>query len=177
MREMTVRIQFTQPCLGAAVRHQEKTGNLYFVRNPAGSILFLQTWHQQNMRFAAQLLGITAVKTDKILWDTVVDGRPAEGENRWHCVYRPVAAGVKRRYSRHEAFQPGRVIGLNCVVPEEISDDELWQLMAAAGRFRGLSPYRPAENLTEHGRYEVISVRRRRPEVTGGESIETERAS
>lgn len=163
MREMTVRICFTKPSLGSVKR--QGTSNLVFARTPSGAVAFLPTWHKWNMHFASQLVGKHVGLTNKILWDVNIDGRPRSGEERWYRRYYTIPNGRRSRYSLHEAFQIGHTIGINCVVPTSITDDDFWELMATAGRFRGLSPFLPME----YGLYEVVSLRRRRPEQVGGE--------
>lgn len=169
MRELTVRIRFTKPCLGNVKRHGS---NLYLPRSPSGAVTMMGTWHRNNMHFAAQLMGKHEGLTNRIFWDINIDGLPRQGEDRWFRRYYTVANGTKSRYSLHEAFQSGHVIGINCAVPGSISDDDFWQLMTTAGRFRGLSPFLPME----YGLYEVVSLRRRRPDRPGGADTETERA-
>lgn len=154
MRELTVRIRFTKPSLGNAKK--DNTGRFVFVRNPNGLVSFLSTWHHANMRFASQILGRHQDEVRKILWDINVDGVVAK--DGWYRRYYTVSGTSKQRYVRHESFKVGQVVGLNCVLPPAISDDDFWQLMHLAGLYRGLSPARPGE----FGHYEVVSIRPRR---------------
>jgi hypothetical protein len=62
------------------------------------------------------------------------------------------------RYSLHEAFEEGQIVGLNCIVPTVITEEDFWQLMGKAGQYKGLSPWKPGE----FGFFEVVSIRPRR---------------
>lgn len=155
MRELTVRIRFIKPSLGNVKK--EGTGRFAFARNPStGAVTFLSTWHHANMRFAAQLLGRHQEEVKKILWDINVDGVVAR--DSWYRRFYTVSGTSKQRYVLHESFRPGQVVGVNCVVPSSISDDDFWELMRLAGQYKGLSPARPEE----FGHFEVVSIRPRR---------------
>ena len=158
MRELSVRIKFTKHCLGNVkkLRHDETSGKkqTYFVlpRTPDGHIVFLPTWWQANMRFAADVLCRHQDKVSEILFDMLVDGKP-----------KPIPSNLFRRwYGRnlfafHEAFYPGQEVGVNAIVPDEVSDDDFRRLLDLAGRFKGISPARPGE----FGLFTVESVRAR----------------
>ena len=151
MRELTVRIRFTAASLGD-VKEAGKSGNFVMPKDPNGRVTFMTSWHSQNMKFAAKLLGRHQDEVSKIHWDMVVDGIP----RRWHRRF--YTNGQRTRYVQHECFENGQVVGINCVVPSKITDDDFWQLMELAGRYCGLSPYRPRH----HGLFEVVSLRERR---------------
>jgi len=154
MRELTVRIRFTEHSLGNR-KLNDNTGRFAFSRSPSGNIIFLASWHHANMRLAAQLIGKHQDEVGKIHWDINVDGQLRD--DKWHRVYYRAPSSGKRRYSLHEAFFPDQVIGINCIVPERISEQDLWRLMSKAGQYKGLSPWKPGE----FGFYEVESVRPR----------------
>ena len=154
MRELTVRIRFTKHCLGNCKDRQ--TTRFMLPRSTDGRhVVFPQTWHKQNLKTAAAILGRHQDEVDKILWDWRVDGRVQRGA--WYHRYYGNDNG-RKRYCVHESFYAGQVIGLNCVVPNAITDDDFWRLMALAGTYCGLSPYKPHE----WGFYEVESLQRRR---------------
>jgi hypothetical protein len=166
MRELTVRIRFTAPCLGNQ-KLRGGGGQFVFQRNPATKhVIFLPTWHQANMRLAAQLLGRLQDEVARIHWDQHVDGRLRQ--DKWfRRHYR--SKGGKQRYVLHEAFFPGQEIGINLCLPATVSEDDFIKLMAKAGQYRGLSPWKPGE----YGFYEVVSVRERQapqPPDDGGRS-------
>lgn len=155
MRELTVRIRFTKPSLGNV--KQRGTGRFTFARSlGTGAVTFLASWHRANMVFAAKCLGRHQGEVEKICWDINVDG--CVPRDSWHRRYYTVSGVNKQRYVLHESFRAGQTVGLNCVVPAAITDDDLWQLMALAGQYRGISPARPGE----FGYYEVVSIRPRR---------------
>lgn len=120
-------------------------------------VIFLSTWHLANMRFAAQLQNKHHSIVQNILWDTLVDGQTLA--NPWYRRhYRQAVHNQTRdRFVIHEAFFPDQVIGLNCVVPSEIPEEDLWELMRISGQYRGLSPAKPVE----YGRFEVVTIRPR----------------
>lgn len=153
MRELAVRIRFTRHSLGNV---KQKTGGRFVLpRSPSGSVIFMATWHQANMRYAAQVLNKHQDEVLKIHWDIAVDA--VVESDCWYRRYYTVTGG-KQRYVLHESFFPGQVVGFNCVVPPAITDDDLWRLMTTAGQYRGLSPFRPGE----YGQYEVVTIRPRR---------------
>lgn len=160
MRELTVRVRFTRPALGNVAGPQ---GRMLLPRGVDGRLIFLNSWHAANMRFAAKLLGRHQREVDNIHWDQEVDCALPAG--CWHRRYYR-SPGGKSRYVVHEAMLPGQVAGFNCVVPAGIPDDDLWQLMELAGRYRGLSPYEPKE----YGLFKVESIRARR-ELPRGEGV------
>jgi len=151
MREMTVRIRFVKPSLG----NQKRGDQFIFSRTPDGRAVFLASWHKANLRFAASLLNIHQDEVDKIYWDIAVDG--AVRADPWFRRYYKGQNG-KTRFAVHEAFFAGQVIGIHCVVPARISDDDFWRLMQIAGQYRGLSPWKPRE----WGFFEVVGLRPRR---------------
>jgi hypothetical protein len=154
MRELTIRIRFTVPCLGN-VKLRDGSGRFVLPRTPDEShVMFLASWHNANMRFASELLGRHQDEVQKIGWDIAIDGVV---RRRWERRYYTNPSGVQR-YAKHEAFFAGQTIGLNCAVPRTISDDDLLQLMNLAGQYRGLSPWRPGE----YGLFEVVSITGRR---------------
>lgn len=158
MRELTVRIKFTTPSLGN-VPQAGKSGRMVMPRNQSGAVMFLATWHNGNMRFAAKVLGKHQDEVDKILWDVAVDSSPHP--DRWLKRYYTVKD--KQRYVIHETFVPGQIVGINCVVPNAITDEDLWRLMNLTGQYKGLSPARPFE----FGKFEVVSIRPRRAPSEG----------
>src|ERR1700744_2773203 len=116
MRELTIRIKFTTHSLGN-VPQRERNGRMRMPRNPSGAVIFLGTWHNANMRFAAKVLNKHQDEVDKIVWDIAVDSSPHD--DRWFRRYYTVSG--KQRFVIHETFVPGQVIGINCVVPNAIT--------------------------------------------------------
>jgi hypothetical protein len=153
MRELTIRIRFLKHCLGN-VKDQHGLGRYLLPRSPSKQVTFLSTWHRANLRFAAGVLTRHQDEVEKIFWDIHVDG--VVKLKCWHRRY--YAAGNKQRYAIHESFLPGQVVGINCVIPSAIPDEDLWQLMQLAGQYRGISPWAPGE----FGFFDVESIRSRR---------------
>jgi hypothetical protein len=128
-------------------------GRFYFYRNPSGDIAFLPTWHRANMVYAAKVLGRCGDEVRNILWsnevDVVLQGNP------WYRRYYEDKG--RRRFTIHEAIMPGQTAGFNCVVPDKITDDDLFALLRIVGAYRGISPAKPLI----YGQFEVVSIRRR----------------
>jgi len=153
MRELTVRIRFTTHCLGNVRKHYRAKGRLrnYYVlpRNPEGKVIFMPTWWATTLRRAAEILCKHFKEVEQIRFALEVDGNP-----------RPIPDQLFRRYfeadkfSSHEAFFPGDVIGATCAVPDAIDDDDFHRLLTYAGKYCGMSPGHP----NKFGYYVVESV-------------------
>lgn len=154
MRELTIRIRFLTPCLGNQ-KSKDGSGKFVFQRSPDNNIIFLASWHHSNMRMASQLLNRFQAAVLNIHWDINIDGKLKE--NKWHKNYYRAAKSNKLRYSLHEAFHQNQIVGINCLVPNDIADEDFWRLMSKAGQYKGLSPWKPGE----FGFYDVVSIRPR----------------
>ena len=170
MRELAVRLQFTTHSLGNDKRRRtvyDKLGkrkkNTYFVfsRTNEGQVMLMPQWWTAILRETAQVLGKHNRHVGNIRFSLEVDGQP-----------RPVPKQLYKRYydtdkfSCHEAFYPGDVIGVTCLVPNEISQDDLWELLATAGTYYGISPARWEDR---YGRFKVLSIEKRGPQRTAAE--------
>ena len=156
MRELTARIRFTSHSLGNQ-KQPKNSGRFVFSRsNTTDQILFLPSWHAANMRFAARLLARHQSEVRKIQWDINVDG--VLREDPWFRLYYTSSKSKQRRYAVHEAFFPGQEVGINCCVPDAITDDDFWWLLSRSGQYRGLSPWKPGE----YGHFELVSLRPRK---------------
>lgn len=170
MRELSIRIRFTNPSLGN--EKDPKSGRFLFQRSPGTNpkILFLSSWHQSNMKMAAQMMGKHHNAIKKIFWDIEIDGELVE-KCFTRCYYKKTPKG-RERWSTHESLIRGQSIGINCVVPYEIDDEDFWTLLQIAGKYKGLSPWQPGT----YGHYEVVSIRPRRVirELTETEKKDTD---
>ena len=149
MKDYNVQIRFTSPCLGNA--KDKESGRFLFARNLTDKILFLSTWHRSNMVMASKLLSSHQDAVKKIHWDTAIDVELRE--KRWHRVYYKNAVG-RERYSVHESIVPGQIATIAFVLPTGFLPDVFVQLMSIAGKYKGLSPWKPGE----YGHYEVVDV-------------------
>lgn len=177
MREVTVRIRFQRPCLGADKRHHRVGGKLrshfLHLRDPDGDVIFLPSWWRAILRQAAKLLCRHHGEVEKIRFALKVDGRPrplqeTTAADPQGVLRRRVRGYYLRRYApkrfaQHEAFFPGDVIGVTCTVPDSISDEDFHELMSYAGKYCGISPARPGE----FGFFSVESIRPRREGPAG----------
>ena len=152
MRELSVRIRFTTPCLGKEKQHYRDGGKtrykFVFTRSPRGHVVFLPTWWKAILVRAAELWSRHQDVVKAIRFGCEVDGSPAK--ELFHRYYDAT------RFAPHEVFPAGSVIGFTCVVPHEISDEDFERILGMAGKYFGISPARP----NEFGFFEVVSVRR-----------------
>lgn len=155
MQEIHFKIRFNQPCLGH-VRAQRANRML---RDPEGRVMFLPTWWQSIIAYAAQLLNVSQELARKIDWDPIVDG----ATQMFKRFYEP------GKFTSHEAFLPGDVVGINCVIPDGMDVATLRELLNVAGKYRGICPYKPER---KQGTFEVIDIlpcsRTSRLEITSG---------
>lgn len=155
MRELTVRIKFTKECLGDVRQKTEPNAEgkswpcYYMPRTPDGSIRFEAGWWRSSLLFAANILGKHHRAVKNVHFDVLIDGRTRSDPE---FLYRRYLESD--RWILHEAFYPGDVIGVNCVVPDSISDDDFWKLMDLVGRYKGVSPFGPRR----YGFFSVVAI-------------------
>lgn len=106
------------------------------------------------MRKAADVLCQHQSEVAGIRFQLEVDGTPQPVPDK---VYRRYYG--ENKYSPHEAFYAGDVIGVSCLVPNKISDEDFWSLMQMAGQYYGMSPFRPGD----FGHFNVEGIERRGP--------------
>jgi len=112
---------------------------------PDGRVMFLPTWWQALMRYAAKVVNRHHAAVKDIDWDPVIDGEPRE----YKRFYAP------SQYTVHEAFYPGDTIVVRAVIPSSLPADDFRELMRIAGCYRGISPYRKDN---QYGTFEVVDV-------------------
>lgn len=144
LQEVTVRLRFNKECLGAV----RKGACNEMLRDPDRRVMFLATWWSAVMRYAAQVVNHHQDLVDKIDWDPIVDGTTKIFRRYYET----------SRYTLHEAFLAGDIIGVNCVIPSGMTQDAFWQLMTVAGTYRGISPYKPDK---KYGTFDVVEIRPR----------------
>lgn len=154
MQEVEVQLRFNRVCLGAAKRR--KHGQVYFGfdRDATGRVMFMPAAWLGVMRYAAKLANKHHSVVQKIDWCPIVSGRT---RNDWRRTIVTQQNGTGRsHYAVHEAFQPGDVIKLSAVLPDEISLIDFERLLEIVGKYKGFSPF---NNSTEHyGTFEVVSI-------------------
>lgn len=153
MRELTITIAFTTHALGA---NKAADGKFRIARTVDQRLIFPRAKLQDRLSLAAELFGKHQDNVKQIHWDMILDAKLVS--DCWYKRYYDVVNTKKRRYALHESFVPGQVIGLNCVVPTAIPDDDFWSLMQLVGTYYGLSYWR----LSDFGLFEVRSLRQRR---------------
>ncbi len=90
------------------------------------------------MAFAAEVFGRLQDVAKLICFESEVGG-DSPPEKLYRRYY------AEDRFALHEALWPGQQIEVRLVCPPAITDDELRELLAIAGRFRGISPAKPKE--------------------------------
>jgi len=155
MRELTVRIRYTQYSLGNV---NAKGGNLDLPRDVEDDLIFMPSWHKQNMLIAVPIFGKHHKTIQQVHWDPKIDVVLRADPYYKRTYQTKKSSGKRKPYAIHEAIFPGQVVGINCLVPDKITDDDFITLMNLAGRYKGLSPYKPGE----YGRFTVESLQNRR---------------
>lgn len=154
MQEVMIKLRFNRVCLGAAKRRRHGQVYFGFDRDPSGRVMFMPSAWLGVMRYAAKLANKHYSAVHKIDWCPLVGGTP---RNDWRRTIVSQHEGEARsHYAVHEAFQPGDVITLSSVLPDEISLEDFERLLEIVGKYKGFSPF---NNTTEHyGTFEVISI-------------------
>lgn len=173
MRELTVRLKFTSHCLGnvqhryqSTQRGKKKQKVCYLLpRSPDGRLILMPTWWTAILRKASDVFCKHQQRVKDIRFSMEVDGIPSPWETDAYRRYFD-----KDKFAAHEAFYPGSVIGVTCLVPSKISDDDFWKLLDIAGKYYGISPARSGE----FGMFTVEGIQRRSPSKTQTEeSVQT----
>lgn len=150
VRSVEARIRFLSPCLGA-VRRTTRNGVLYsMLRDLDGRVIFLPTWWQSILRFAAKVQNRHQDVVGRITWEVTVKGNPS----RYRRYLSKQKTNGGHRYAVHEAFQIGNEVSVCCVLPDAVSSAAFRELLDTAGRYRGISPFQPGT----FGRFEVVNV-------------------
>lgn len=141
MKEVKATLRFDQHSLGDC--RQRKISRM--LHAPDGRVMFLPTWWQALMRYAAKVVNRHHSAVKDIDWDPVIEGTPREYKRFY----------AEGRYTLHEAFLPGDTIVVRACVPSVLPLAEFHNLLRIAGRYRGISPYRKGKN---YGTFDVIDV-------------------
>jgi hypothetical protein len=154
VQEVMVKLRFNRVCLGAAKRRRHGQVYFGFDRDPENRVMFMPSAWLSVMRYAAKLANKHYSAVQKIDWCPLVEGTP---RNDWRrTIVSNQGADTRAHYAVHEAFQPGDVIIVSCVIPDEITFADFEQLLEIVGKYKGFSPF---NNATEHyGTFEVISI-------------------
>ena len=106
---------------GISVRREGLGVVFCFPRTPDGQVLFPQTWWRAIVTHAARIKNIPTTIVKKIEWSPAVDGSPRLWQRYIHEPDR--TENARPRYAQHEAFLPGRVIGVECILPVDLTVD------------------------------------------------------
>ncbi len=154
MLEVAIRLQFNQACLGAAKRRRKGQVYFGFDRDAAGRVMFLPSAWAGVMRYAAKLANKHHSVVQKIDWWPIVSGKT---RNDWRRTIISKQDGqVRSHYAVHEAFQPGDIIELFAVLPDELPLADFEQLLNIVGKYKGFSPFNTTAD--HYGTFEILSI-------------------
>ena len=149
MTEVTLRIRFTQPCLGGKQVREAALVVLAMPRGFAGQVMFPPVWWKMIVTHGAKVKGGSASLAGKVQWSADVDGVP----QRW-VRHVPRTTDNRAGHVHHEAFLPGDIVAVDCVLPDGLTLDTFRVWMDAGGKYLGISPYKKGE----WGRFVVVDV-------------------
>lgn len=158
MQEVSIRLRFIRECLGSAKRRKGADQTVFcMLRDHRGRVMFLPSWWNKLMGYAAKVHNLGQSLVRKIDWDPIVDGAPRSNWRRILVTASDDAKG-RQRYAVHEVFQPGSMIGVKAVLPDGLSVGDFYELLTIAGTYKGISPFQMSgEN---YGTFEVVSVKK-----------------
>lgn len=164
MQEVTIRLRFTSPCLGRKPT-KNKLGQTYYKlpRDGDDRVIFLLSWWNDCMQFAANLRNRNQKVVRQIVWDQVIDGNIK-------LFKRQVADNRKRKrrgFAVHEAFASGDVIGVRAVLPTGLSLEDCADLLVLIGKYRGISWFQSDD--VRYGTFELESITPTRGAKTQGD--------
>jgi hypothetical protein len=163
MEEVTLEIRFLRECLGAERRNIDGEGDVFCMHRVGDDVIFLPAWWRSIARYAARLHNRPPGLVEQIDWDPVVEGTP----RRWRRFFQGDEPRERRRYAKHEAFRPGDILRVKCVLPDGLGVDAFRELMDTAGRYKGISPFKP----DQYGQFAVAGVHPRRATPCGPGSV------
>lgn len=139
-----VLVEFLQPCLSCGNREFE--GDMdRFQRASDGSIIWSQSWWHAVLNKAKRSLELDDVRLSDIKFSLSVIAETSPHTRRY--------GGTKHRV--HEAILPGSSVRFDFALDNNVSTEELEQLMTYIGKFIGISPY--GYNLG-YGKFKVLEV-------------------
>lgn len=148
MRELRITIEFITPCLGGERRDDCDR----FARDPSGHrVMFMHTWWQKLLSYGADGLSRHQQAVRGVSFSPFVDGDVKVHDRYWRL------RGGAEQMTRHEAFLAGDRVSVMASVPDEISIDDLKQILNYAGQYRGISPYK----WETYGRFRAVEIKER----------------
>lgn len=154
MQEVTIRIRFTQPCLGQLRRQTRRNNTVYTMpRDHEGRVTFMPSWWRAGMLYAAKVRCMAHHEVRSIAWSAAIDGRTYH----WRRDVPGAQRGDRRPYALHEVFRVGDTVGVTAVLPNGLTIDTFEELLQVMGTYRGISPFRSDDD--DFGKFDVVSVR------------------
>ena len=142
MNEFYLRLKFIVPSLGNCKRPD---GSYTFNKDAdTQKVVFLPSLYLDILNHAAKLLNRHHQLVRQISFGCAVDGVPS--------FYRRATTG--KRFAWHEAYKAGDIIGVTVMLPAALTQKDFLVLIAKAGEYGGLSPFKPRE----YGRFVVDGV-------------------
>lgn len=151
MREVTIKLKFTTPCLGDV--RDVPSGILRLRRDGVGRVVIMPNVWKLIINKSAPTCGVSPRICKSIRWDPVVDGEPKLFERMWSD---ESTGGSKRGVDCHESFPAGAIVGIRALVPDDLTPDQLSKILNVAGSFCGVSPWGHRHGF---GRFVVEDIR------------------
>ncbi len=145
MREVLLSVRLTTPVLGS-VRKAGDDGNVVFrlPRTPEGRVsLPARYWREA-------AASVDPRSASGVRWSHSVEGVVSV----WKRRFPKRAGGSPGGYARHEAILKGSLVTVRCLLPDGLEPDVFLALMDTAGKFSGVSPFRPRE----YGAFRAVGV-------------------
>lgn len=148
MYEVYLRLRFDTPCLGNLRREDPHPNTM--MRDHDGNIIFSQVWWRAIVLQAASTRCLHQEQVRNILWSPEVDGT-VKLHKRYYSL------NGQRFYKEHEAFLANDVIGVKALIPDDITIEDLTELMGIAGAYYGISPFGWKQGF---GKFKVVEIAR-----------------
>jgi len=138
MYEVYMRLQFDSPCLGSTPDDTDDTVSR-MRRGPNGNVIFSQTWWRTIICQGAESYSKHQERVKSVLWTPNVDGTTKM--YRRHYKLKSKDGEYNGHIMDHESFLSGDIIGVKALVPDDISLEDLKDIMSLAGEYFGISPF------------------------------------
>lgn len=160
MQEVSVRIRFSRPCLGACMRREKRRVTFVFERDAAQRILFLPgRWTALFVR-AARLANQCHSLVRSIAWCPTIVGTPRSDDFPRKTSATATGNRTVTLTYLHEQFGPGDTADIMAELPDGMSLENFRELLSLVGKHWGFSPF--GTTTDRFGTFDVVTVQPRR---------------